>query len=441
MKTLFKTLLALCASVSVLSCNNNGIAASGKAGGEDFRTAIEIRNAVTVGWNLGNALSAYNGTDEAEGQGTLETQLDWHQPYSTKSMIDAAKKAGFNAVRVPVRWYPHFKMVNGKLEMDQKWMDRVQEVVDWCIENDMITLLNLHDELWLESHPFYADSSRVLDKERQLWTVIANHFKDYDDRLIFQGTNEVHIMGDWGPVSEEKGQMQNVFNQTFVDAVRATGGNNYNRNLMVQLYYCDPVTHVGHFRVPKDVVDNHLLLEIHLYRPSTYVHIGAEKYWGAEYFEDIFKEPVVDPSELGPMAGFMFAGVTKERIEMYLANKKAHPEITDEMQLEKTYADIAASLKPFGLPVFLTESGASRWIEVDAPASERNDRMKASRAYFYEYYIKTARKNGIAPFVWDNGEFGVGVETFGLFDRKNNMYPDQVTIDGIMRGAKEPYGE
>ena len=410
-----------------------------------FRTALEMRDAVKVGWNLGNALSAYNGNGERgmveEGKGGLETQLDWFMPYSTKAMIDSVKKAGFNAIRVPVRWYPHFHMENGKLIMDPAWMDRVQEVVDWCIEDDMITLLNLHDELWLESHPFYADSTEVLDKERQLWTLIANRFKDYDDRLIFQGTNEVHIMGDWGPVSEEKGEMQNVFNQTFVEAVRATGGNNRQRNLMVQLYYCDPVTHVGHFRVPKDVVDDHLLLEIHLYRPSTYVHVSAEKFWGAEYFEDVFKEPVPDPEQLGPMAGFMFAGVTKDRIEMYLANKKAHPENTDEMQLEKTYADIATSLKPFGLPVFLTESGASRWIEVDAPSSERNDRMKASRAYFYEYYIKTARKNGFAPFVWDNGEFGVGVETFGLFDRKNNMKPDQQTIDGIMRGAEEPYGE
>lgn len=388
-----------------------------------FRTALEMRDAVKVGWNLGNSLEAFD--DQSSG---LDTELAWFNPRTTKVMIDSVKAAGFNAIRVPIRWEPHFQMEEGKLVVDPAWMSRVQEVVDWCMEDDLITIINTHHDHWLESHPFYADSTEVLDKERQLWTLISDHFKEYDDRLLFAGTNEVHLMGQWGPASDEQGDMQNVFNQTFVNTVRATGGNNRNRNLIVQTYYCAPVHNAKLFVAPKDVVENHLMIDIHLYEPSTYAMLGIERYWGAEYLDDIKKDEIHVPERqmVGP-----------DQIRAYLDGKFNNPE-TDEQRMDKLLEGVKVSLDQWGLPLVLSECGASRWCELDAPAQ---DRVLLSRAYYSEYLIRAARRCGMAPFLWDNGSLGIGTEHFGLFDRNDNMKPDRQTIDGIMRGAEEPYGE
>jgi endoglucanase len=429
MKKIVMTWMTLCLLVAALltSCTEPTV---------NFRTAEEIHDAITVGWNLGNSLEANNG-DETFGAGNTETELAWDNPRTEKALLERVKKSGFNAIRVPVRWYPHFKMDGERLVIDSAWMTRVQQIVDWCMEEDFFVILNTHHEKWLESHPFYADSTGVLDIERKLWTVIAEQFRDYDDRLLFAGTNEVHIDGEWKTASDEKREMQNVFNQTFVDAVRATGGNNAQRNLIVQTYYCDPVYNLQGFRVPRDSAKDHLLMEIHLYQPSTYSMVGIEKYWGAKYLEDILQEPLPDASNPVIVA----QGLTKEMMEMYFAGKRINKEETDEMRLEKLYADIAASLKPFGLPVILGESGASRWIDMDAPDTERNRRIRESRAYFYEYLARTAKRNDFAIFVWDNGymDAGEGDEHFGLFDRKEVGKDDLLTIKGLMKGAEQAY--
>lgn len=386
--------------------------------GPAFRSAQEIHDAIGVGWNLGNTLEAYDG--KAVG---LETETSWGNPRSSREMIHKVKEAGFNAIRIPVRWYPHMgENDRGESVVDTEWMDRVGQIVDWCLEEDLITIINTHHELWLESHPFYADSAQVLKKERQLWAQVAGHFRDYDDRLLFAGTNEVHLPGQWGQASPEQGDMQNVFNQVFVNTVRETGGNNRNRNLVVQTYYCAPVHNAGLFVAPEDPAEDHLLVEVHLYEPSTYAMLGIEKYWGAEYLDDIFSEEV--PASL-PQA-------SPEQIKAYLAGKRQNPE-TDEERMEKLFAGIRESLGQWNLPIILGECGASRWPAFDADGT---DRKAASRRHYHENLIRISKENGMAPFLWDNGDTGVGTECFGLFDRKNGMKGDKMALEGIMKGLQ-----
>lgn len=386
----------------------------------EFRSARQIRDAISVGWNLGNALEAFDG--EAVG---LETETSWGNPKTTREMIRKVREAGFNAIRIPVRWYPHLSESEGIITIDSAWMTRVGQVVDWCIQENMIAIINTHHELWLESHPFYADSAEVLGRERQLWAQIARHFRDYDGRLLFAGTNEVHLPGQWGPATPEQGEMQNIFNQVFVNTVRASGGNNSERNLIVQTYYCAPVHNASLFVAPKDPSKDHLLVEIHLYEPSTYAMLGIEKYWGAEYLEDIMADgDIVSIPQASP-----------EQIKGYLAAKRMNSE-TDEERMEKLFSEIEKSLSEWNLPIILGECGASRWSAFDAGKEERK---ALSRRYYYEYLIRTARKSGMAPFLWDNGDIGTGTECFSLFDRNSGMTGDSLALEGIMNGIKEEY--
>ena len=215
--------------------------------------AYALFKKIKVGWNLGNSLESY----EDGLANHMDSETSWGNPIVTKEMIDAVKNAGFNAVRIPVRWYPHVVDQNTMAEIRLDWLARVKEVVDYCIDNDMYVILNTHHEDWLESHPLKSEAETVLMKEKNLWHAIASYFRDYDERLIFSGTNEVEI--NWQAPTAANLEVQNRFNQCFVDAVRATGGKNYYRNLIIQTYATNPDyafdgnTYLEHFKMPAGV--------------------------------------------------------------------------------------------------------------------------------------------------------------------------------------------
>lgn len=124
--------------------------------------AFALFKKIKVGWNLGNSLDSYN-----EGLANhMDSETSWGNPKTKKRMIDAVKKAGFNTVRIPVRWYPHVTDQNTMAEIKTEWLNRVKEVVDYCIDNDMYVILNTHHEDWLESHPFESEAETILIKEK-----------------------------------------------------------------------------------------------------------------------------------------------------------------------------------------------------------------------------------------------------------------------------------
>ena len=344
---------------------------------------------VVMGWNLGNSL-------EAEG-----TETSWGNPATTADMIKSIKGEGFNAVRIPVRWGQHCDM--STMTIDEKWLSRVKEIVDWCLAEDMYVIINTHHDLWLEHYPTNAKKTELNEKLGKLWTNIATAFADYDGRLAFAGLNEVNAEGNWGLTpTQENYDVTNSFNQTFVDAVRATGGNNAQRNLIVQSYRCNPTMGLTNLVVPTDPTPNRLSVEFHYYDPYSYCSgaAGSYNYWGIAF------------SDKGT--------VTPDGNEKSLAN---------------FFLTIREKWWEQGLGVVIGEYGCScHYTTADKATQEAN------MQYYMKCLVSEARKNGFAAFVWDNNAYGNGSEKFGIFDRKNNMkVRTPFFLDGIKEGSSTQY--
>ena len=344
---------------------------------------------VVMGWNLGNSL-------EAEG-----TETSWGNPTTTADMIKSIKGEGFNAVRIPVRWGQHCDM--STMTIDEKWLSRVKEIVDWCLAEDMYVIINTHHDLWLEHYPTNAKKAELNEKLGKLWTNIATAFADYDGRLAFAGLNEVNAEGNWGLTpTQENYDVTNSFNQTFVDAVRATGGNNAQRNLIVQSYRCNPTMGLTNLVVPTDPTPNRLSVEFHYYDPYSYCSgaAGSYNYWGIAF------------SDKGT--------VTPDGNEKSLAN---------------FFLTIREKWWEQGLGVVIGEYGCScHYTTADKATQEAN------MQYYMKCLVSEARKNGFAAFVWDNNAYGNGSEKFGIFDRKNNMkVRTPFFLDGIKEGSSTQY--
>ena len=344
---------------------------------------------VVMGWNLGNSL-------EAEG-----TETSWGNPATTADMIKSIKGEGFNAVRIPVRWGQHCDM--STMTIDEKWLSRVKEIVDWCLAEDMYVIINTHHDLWLEHYPTNAKKTELNEKLGKLWTNIATAFADYDGRLAFAGLNEVNAEGNWGLTpTQENYDVTNSFNQTFVDAVRATGGNNAQRNLIVQSYRCNPTMGLTNLVVPTDPTPNRLSVEFHYYDPYSYCSgaAGSYNYWGIAF------------SDKGT--------VTPDGNEKSLAN---------------FFLTIREKWWEQGLGVVIGEYGCScHYTTADKATQEAN------MQYYMKCLVSEARKNGFAAFVWDNNAYGNGSEKFGIFDRKNGMkVRTPFFLDGIKEGSSTQY--
>ncbi len=381
--------------------------------------AFTLFKKIKVGWNLGNSLESYN-----DGMANhMDAETSWGNPTVTKEMIDAVKNAGFNAVRVPVRWYPHVTDQNTMAEVKTEWLDRVKQVVDYCIDNGMYVILNTHHEDWLESHPLVEEAETVLMKERNLWRAIATFFKDYDEHLIFSGTNEVEI--NWQAPTVDNLQAQNNFNQCFVDAVRSTGGKNYYRNLIIQTYATNPDYAFsdyanGHLIFPTDVVENRIAIEFHFYRPAGFSYMDFADYTETVYYwgKDYIQYNTGASNEQEDYVDWLFGKIKQEWVDK-------------------------------GYPVVMGEYG------VVTPPKDKSDGnvndLADTKRYYMTYVTSAAKRNGIVPIVWDNGTFYnplydgpfvEGKEYFGLFNRwyqmQLNNYSEPI-VEGIMEGAKTEY--
>ena len=372
---------------------------------QDFPTAKEWNRGV-VGWNLGNELECSAPGQDGESlqignpEGSLKAETAWGNPVVSKRMIKAVKDAGFNAVRIPVRWQCH---ITNSLAMtvDREWIARVKEIVDWCLAYNLKVIINVHHEKWLESRPTYAFKDENCRRLALLWMNIASAFEGYDSRLAFAGTNEIHLRDNWGKPEAENLEVQNAYNQTFIDIVRATGGNNVRRHLIVQTYVCNPDfgLYNGDFIVPTDIDGNgneYMSVEFHYYNPWDYAGACAFDFWGTPY------------REYGPA-----------------------PE-SDENTMKAFYDRVVDTWAAQGLGVVIGEWGVTEHYKGHDPVT-----VHENMSFYCKTFVEEAGKRGFSSFVWDNNSFGNGTEKFGIFDRWKGMKIRRPWImEGIIQGKE-----
>ena len=350
---------------------------------------------VKMGWNLGNSLESSGG------------ETGWGNPKTTQDMIKSVKAQGFNAIRIPVRWTEQLSD-EANMVVKEAWLNRVKEIVDWCLAEDMYVIINVHHEAWLDRNPFNSKKTENNRKLKALWKCIATFFRDYDQRLAFAGTNEtialVNGVENWNKPEAEWQAVQNSYNQTFVDAVRATGGKNYYRHLVVQTYACNGYYGLdGGFIVPTDVVEGRMSVEFHCYDPYEYAGNGSYYYWGKKY------------KDMG----------------------KSVP-TSDESTLSNYFYRIYTKWWKSGLGVVLGEYGATCHYKNDDKQTQMENLQ-----YYYKSMVSEARKFGFAAFAWDNNGFGNGTEKFGILRRSSSgmTVGNTYALKGICEGAGVEYNE
>lgn len=254
-----------------------------------FENAHDAVNNMGIGWNLGNTLeSCSHGQDDSFIERTTDCSVKayetaWGQPQATRELMRKFREAGFKTIRIPVTWYPH---MDSNDNVNEEWMCRVEEVVNYVLDEGMYCILNVHHDAgdqktcWLKADMEHFE--QINTRFVRLWQQIASRFNKYDGHLIFEGWGEIiDKYGAWVlPKDETAFEACNLLAQNFVDTVRSTGGNNLHRNLIICTYSASPggwYSHDGNigysddalarFTFPNDIVEDHLIASLHCYLP------------------------------------------------------------------------------------------------------------------------------------------------------------------------------
>jgi aryl-phospho-beta-D-glucosidase BglC (GH1 family) len=353
-------------------------------------SAAELASKIKLGWNIGNSLEA------------IGSETAWGNPKVSKELIGLIKKSGFNAVRIPCSWNQYLAN-SANAQIKTEWLDRVKEVVQYCIDHDMYVLLNIHwDGGWLENNCTVAKQVENNAKQKAFWEQIATHLRDFDERLMFAGTNEPNV--------ENATQMSvlHSYLQTFIDAVRSTGGRNSYRVLVVQGPSTDiDKTNKLMLSLPTDPTPNRMMVEIHYYTPWNFCGLTEDASWGKMfYYWGKINHSTTDPTRNATW------GEENELIGYF---KKMKTQFVDK-----------------GIPVVLGEYSATRRLTL---TGDNLTRHLASRAYWTKTVTKQAKLHGMLPFYWDNG--GTGNDACGIFDRHQNKAVDQLVLDALIQGINE----
>lgn len=286
-------------------------------------TALEATRLMGNGINLGNTLEACDNNVGIKTNTPLSYETHWGQPKTTQAMIDGMKAAGFDTIRIPVAWMTNAThLYEGDYTIDADYMDRVEEVVRYARKAGMYVIVNDHwDGGWYGMFGSESAETRALAMEayKGMWQQIAERFRDYSDYLIFESANE-ELGGRFDENSplycsdsvvtyltdDERYALTNEINQTFVDVVRATGGNNATRFLLIAGYgtnidqTCD-----DRFQMPKDTADSKLMVSVHYYDPWSYC--GASSAASATKWGTVSDYEYMD-QQLAKMTKFTEAG-------------------------------------------------------------------------------------------------------------------------------------
>ncbi|MCS0616145.1 glycoside hydrolase family 5 protein [Massilia kyonggiensis] len=350
--------------------------------------AVTLAGRIGAGINIGDTLEAIGG-ETARGN-----------PRITPAQIRLIRQSGFTAVRLPTSWDQYADPRTGTISA--AWLARVQQVVQWCVDSGLYVIVNIHrDGGWLENNITSGAQAAVNARQKTYWEQIATALRGFDEHVMFAGANE--------PAAQDAAAMAILmsYHQTFVDAVRATGGRNAWRVLVVQGPCADiDLTCSLMHTMPADTVPNRQMVEIHYYTPYQFALMRSDAGWGNRFF-------------------YWGAGC-------HSATDTAHNATWgEESDLDALYAKMKRKFVDKGIPVVMGEFGA---IRRSATLAGANLRLHLdSRAHFLEYASRQARANGLLPFYWDDG--ATGNDGFALFDRETNSPFDPQALDALIRGA------
>jgi aryl-phospho-beta-D-glucosidase BglC (GH1 family) len=347
-------------------------------------TATQVAAQIKLGLNIGNTMEAPGG------------ETGWGNPIITQSLIDLIKQNGFNAIRLPCAWDLH---VDNKAtaHISTDWLNRVKQVVQYCINDNMYVIVNIHwDGGWLEQNCTLAKKDSVNAKQKAFWEQIATELRDFDEHLLFASANEPNAS------NATQAAVLMSYHQTFINAVRSTGGKNSYRVLLLQA----PNTSIDFANqymttLPADQVANKLMLEVHYYTPPNFCILSSDASWGKMfYYWGLNYHSTTDPTRNATFAEEPYVDTVFNRLKTNFVNK--------------------------GIPVVMGEFAAVRRSNLTGDALTLH---LESRAHFYRYVAQQAKANGVLPFLWDTGY------TDGIFNRQNNTVFDQQALDSLKKGA------
>lgn len=356
--------MAFCASLSA-DPDGDGRGTEGGAACQ-MRTGFDITAAMGNGWNLGNTMDATGNTGD-----TLADETHWGNPRTTKAMVDAVKKAGFSSMRLPVSWDDHVSGADWTIH--KAWLDRVEEIAGYALANDMTVIVNIHHNGGWEA-PTTANEARAADVLAKLWKQIATRFERYDHRLVFETMNEPRVavngVDDWWGKPEYYAVV-NRLNAVALATIRATGGNNVRRLVMLPGYVAaSTAEQINAIVLPND---KHIAVSAHAYSPYGFA--------------------------LDQKGTATFAG---------------------QAEIDTIFTLLNTKFIRNGTPVVMGE-----WASTD-----KNN--LAERVKHAAYFARGARKAGIPAFWWDNGNFTAGSnDIMGIINRRTLVVTQPEIVDAI----------
>jgi endoglucanase len=336
------------------------------------------------GWNLGNTLDSYSGGVGGE--------TGWGNPPINQEIMNGVKKAGFDIIRIPITWMgnfgmpPDYRISSGRLE-------RVAEAVDMAHNAGLKVIINIHhdgstpqegkEDGWLSIAKAVRNKdeyTRITHQFARVWDQVAAYFKNYGDWLMFESMNEIHDGGwGWSSSFQAAPKLQtdiiNKWNQLFTDRVRAAGGNNTGRYLILPAYCTQPQQTIsGAFVLPKDIMPDKQIVTFHYYDPYEFSIVGKYPAWGTD---------------------------------------------GDKQKTDNDFAPFKRIFIDNNIPVIIGEIGAALQLYPNDKGVETQARQ--SRYNYIQHVFVTAKKYGLVPIYWDNGVTSGNGEKFGLFDRRTGQ--------------------
>ena len=351
--------------------------------------AMAFLRRMGIGWNLGNTFDAHSNY---VGKDDLAIERSWVGVYTTEEMIRAVADAGFGFIRIPISWHNH---VSGDFTINEPFLDRIQTVVDWALDAGLCVIINTHHDVgdkWYYPDRAHEETSRRFVSA--IWTQVAERFADYDERLIFEDLNEPRLVGtayEWSynkvvPECRESADVLNGLNQLFVDTVRAAGGGNADRYLMVPGYAASPDNAVGDwFTLPEDSADNRIIISAHAYSPYDF----ALNRNGTAAFD--WQKPTDRQAVMLPLKSLYDRWISR------------------------------------GVPVVIGEFGAVDKHNLQA------------RVDWAALYVSSAAQWNIPVCLWDNHAFNSGGENFGFLNRRTCEFEYPEMLMTMMRYSLKEY--